>query len=109
VGVAQHLQARLLAGQQLDPGGPVRGGGGGQGALGHQPRLGLGGKVALVAVPLVGAGLAGMAGLGRPWRDPVCCDPAGDPPGAGPLARPDVLAGNQPKQRDRLSLLVVQR
>jgi hypothetical protein len=61
--VAQHLQAGLLTGQQLQAGRPVRGVGGGQRALGHQPRLGLGGEVALGAVAPLGVGVAGMAGL----------------------------------------------
>jgi hypothetical protein len=40
--------------------------------------------------------------------DPVLGDPAGDPPGPGPLARLDVLAGHQRQQRHRLGLLSAQ-
>jgi hypothetical protein len=109
VGVAQHLKTRLLIGEQLDPGGPIGGGGGGQRTLGHQPRGGLGGDMGLVAVALVGAAFPGVARLRVDGGDdPVFGDPAGDPPRAGPLARLDVLACHQRQQRDRLGLLVVQ-
>jgi hypothetical protein len=109
VRVAQHLQPWVLLGQQLDPGRPVRGVGGGQRTRGDQPGLRFGGEVALVAVAFSGAGLAGMARL-RVDRgdDPVVGDPPGDPPRPGPLARFDVLAGDQRQQRDRLGLLGVQ-
>jgi hypothetical protein len=100
VGITQHLKARLLTCQQLDPGGPIGGGGGGQRALGHQPGLGFGGDVALVAVALVRAGLAGMTRLGiHGGDDPVLGHPPGDAPGAGPPARLDVLACHQRQQR----------
>jgi hypothetical protein len=39
---------------------------------------------------------------------PVLGDPLGDPPAPGPLARLDVLAGDQGQQRRRLGLLSVQ-
>jgi hypothetical protein len=107
--ISQHLKARLLTSQQPDPGGSVGRGGGGKRALGHQPGLGLGGDVGLVTVAFVGAGLAGMAGLGvDDGDDPILGDPPGDPPRAGALARLDILAGHQRQQRDRLGLLVAQ-
>src|ERR687897_1482506 len=61
--VAQHLQPRVFGSEQLDPGPPVRGGGGSRRTLGHQPGLWFGGEVALVAVTAGRAGLAGMPGL----------------------------------------------
>ena len=61
--VAQHLQSRLRGGQQLEAGWTGGEVSSGQRALGHQPGLGLGGDVALVAVAAVRAGLAGMPGL----------------------------------------------
>jgi hypothetical protein len=109
VGVTQYLKARLLTCQQLDPGGPIGGVGGRQRTLGHQPGLGFGGNVALVAVALVGAGLAGVAGLGVDGGEhPILGDLAGDPPGAWPITLFDVLAGHQRQQRDRLGLLSLQ-
>jgi hypothetical protein len=64
---------------------------------------------ALVAVPPLRAGLAGMAGLRVDGGEhPVVGDLAGDPPASWPLARLNVLAGDQGQQRDRLSLLGLQ-